>query len=524
VTFSPSSDTVLFAGDTNSFFVHVRDTRVVTNATVTATLGGTNLVFHDDAKSPDFASNDGTYTTQFVVPPGVPTITIPVFVTAPGKSNATINVTFSTIPPPPNDFFANSTKVPGAGAKYTTSNAKASVEAGEPKHAGDAAAAASLWWNYAAPVAGPVLVDSGGSDVATVVGVYTGTTVSNLQTVAAARGSTASGGRKGAFVIFQAQAGVPYRVAVASINSNSVGGLRVNIGAGLVPDTNSPSVTITSPQDGTPVDSSRLQVSGSAVDAEPNASGIRQINLAVTPNTVIGETIETVAYLQSSLDGPISSNWTAVVGLRPGINTIVARALDFAGNVSVPFSIQVSFRPLDPPNDFFVNAQTLSQTSDVLAVNTLNATKEVGEPNHAGVAGGKSAWWVFTAPSDGVLHLSTTNSTFDTVMAVYTGQSLTNLTLVGANDDAFPGAAKGFTEHLQPLPMALLKASANSFRPFAPMSLTASLSTAMVALGVPCSSPTISILGHCSSFPLQPAAAVPYRHLLSTCKAMALFR
>jgi hypothetical protein len=449
VTVSPPVGTLMFAGDTNAFFVHVRDTLVVTNATITATFSGSNLVFHDDGKKPDFAASDGTYTSQLVVPPGVPSITITVSVTAPGKTNASISVTYPTIPPPSNDFFANSIKVPSSGGKYVTSNARATIESGEPNHAGDASVAGSLWWNYAPPVSGSVLVDSGGSDVATVVAVYTGSTVSNLQAIASARGSTANGGRKGAYLIYPAQAGVPYRITVASINSNNVGGLRVNIGEGLLPDTNAPAVTITSPQDGTPATGNRLQVSGSAVDPQPDASGIRQINLSITPNSVIGETMETIAYLESNLDGPVSSNWTAVVGLRPGINTITARALDYAGNVSVPFSIQVSYRPIDPPNDFFVDATVLSQTSDILADNTLNATKEVGEPNHAGVAGGKSAWWVFTAPSDGVLHLSTSNSTFDTVLAVYTGKTVSSLTPVGSNDDAYPGAAKGFSELFQ---------------------------------------------------------------------------
>lgn len=451
VTVSPTPGGVMFAGDTNSFFVHVRDTLVVTNATVSATLNGTNLTFHDDGVSPDFAANDGTYTTTFVVPSGQTAITIPIKVTAPGKTNATLSVTYFTIPPPPNDFFANSTKVPSAGAKYNTSNARATMESGEPKHAGVSSAAASLWWTYAPPSAGPVLVDSGGSDVPTVVAVYTGTIVSNLQQVAAARGAAGSTGRKGAYVIFQGQAGIPYRIAVASFNSNNVGGLTVDIGLNLLPDTNSPTVTITSPQSGTPSGSNRLLVSGTAVDPEPNASGIKQINLSVTPNSIIAEPITNVVYLQSSLDGPLSSNWTTIVGLHSGINTVTARAQDFAGNISTPFSIQVSYRPLDPANDFFVDAASLDGNSGVVADNTLNATKEVAEPNHAGVAGGKSAWWVFTAPADGVLHLSTTNSTFDTVMAVYTGQSLTNLTSVGSNDDAYPGAPGGFSEIYQPV-------------------------------------------------------------------------
>jgi len=80
-----------------------------------------------------------------------------------------------------------------------------------------------------------VLVDSGGSDITTLVAVYTGNTVSNLTPVASARGSSTASGRKGAFVLFQGVAGVPYRIAVASVSSNSVGSLRVNIDSGCSP-------------------------------------------------------------------------------------------------------------------------------------------------------------------------------------------------------------------------------------------------------------------------------------------------
>jgi hypothetical protein len=451
VTVTPPPGTVLFAGDTNSIFVHVRDASIVTNATVSIQLNGTSLTATDDGVAPDFAALDGTYTAQFVIPSGAASISLPISVQAPGKSNATLIVTYPTIAPPSNDNFVNSTKVPGGGHQYITSNARATIEPGEPAHANDSRAAASLWWNYAPPGAGPVLVDSGGSDVSTVVAVYTGTSVSNLQQVASARGSTTSTGRKGAYVLFQAKAGVPYQIAVASVTSNSVGSLAVNVGAGLVPDTNSPTVTITSPQSGIGATGPRLAVAGAAVDPSPNASGIRRINLSVSPTTIVGETETSVAYLDSSLNGPLSTNWSSIVGLRPGGNNVTARAIDLAGNSSSPFTIHVNYRPLDPPNDFFVDAFPLDRSSDVLALNTLNATKEIGEPNHAGVAGGKSAWWVFTAPADGVLHLSTTNSTFDTVLALYTGSSLSSLIPVGANDDAYPGATGGFSELFQPV-------------------------------------------------------------------------
>jgi hypothetical protein len=67
--------------------------------------------------------------------------------------------------------------------------------------------------------------------------------------------------------------------------------------------------------------------------------------------------------------------------------------------------------------------------------NNSTATKEPGEPNHAGDAGGKSLWYCWTATNDLPVTFDTEGSTFDTLLAVYTGFSVSNLTLVASNDD-----------------------------------------------------------------------------------------
>lgn len=77
----------------------------------------------------------------------------------------------------------------------------------------------------------------------------------------------------------------------------------------------------------------------------------------------------------------------------------------------------------------------------------IDATQEAGEPNHAGASGGKSLWWNWTAPLSGVVDLDTVGSDFDTVLAVYSGGSLSALTPVAANNDALPAttSALNFT-------------------------------------------------------------------------------
>jgi hypothetical protein len=68
--------------------------------------------------------------------------------------------------------------------------------------------------------------------------------------------------------------------------------------------------------------------------------------------------------------------------------------------------------------------------------NTNTASTEVGEPKPCGPIG-RTVWFKVTA-TDTTLSASTIDSgtTFDTVLAIYSGGSLASLTTVGCNDDA----------------------------------------------------------------------------------------
>jgi hypothetical protein len=95
-----------------------------------------------------------------------------------------------------------------------------------------------------------------------------------------------------------------------------------------------------------------------------------------------------------------------------------------------------------PVNDNFANAITISlgstNTTTVTGFNT-NATKETGEPNHAGNSGGHSVWWKWSAPADGNVTLDTKGSYSDTTLGVYTGSSVSALTTIASNDDIKDG-------------------------------------------------------------------------------------
>ena len=95
--------------------------------------------------------------------------------------------------------------------------------------------------------------------------------------------------------------------------------------------------------------------------------------------------------------------------------------------------------PNVPANDNFANAATLLLGQTVSAGN-FGATKEAGEPDHAGNAGGHSVWWNLTPTASGQIVVTTAGSDFDTLLAVYTGNSVGALTPVQSNDDT-PGGA-----------------------------------------------------------------------------------
>ena len=105
------------------------------------------------------------------------------------------------LPPPPS---------PLLNVRVRGSNLTASKELGEPDIAGNPGGK-SLWWQWLSPVSGPVSVSTIGSSFDTLLGVYTGTALSNLVLVASnddAQGSLQSE------LSFQAVAGTSYQIAV----------------------------------------------------------------------------------------------------------------------------------------------------------------------------------------------------------------------------------------------------------------------------------------------------------------------
>lgn len=88
-----------------------------------------------------------------------------------------------------------------------------------------------------------------------------------------------------------------------------------------------------------------------------------------------------------------------------------------------------------PGNDQFASRAALTGSSGTAVGHSILAGKETGEPAHAGNAGGASVWWKWVAPANGQVSLDTHGSNFDTLLAVYTGASVSGLANVAANDN-----------------------------------------------------------------------------------------
>lgn len=91
---------------------------------------------------------------------------------------------------------------------------------------------------------------------------------------------------------------------------------------------------------------------------------------------------------------------------------------------------------IHPVNDNFRNRIVISGITNTVQGSNVGASTEPGEPQHAGEGSTFSVWWSWTAPISGTFTISTAGSTFDTLVGVYLGSTVSNLTLVVSDDDS----------------------------------------------------------------------------------------
>lgn len=197
-----------------------------------------------------------------------------------------------------------------------------------------------------------------------------------------------------------------------------------------------PNVTINSPANNTQV--TRGQVVPISMSWSGSVAGIQSITISGTRDADGFNDFYSFGPSPPATSGSRSGSYTvpndATQGENLSINVQVVDYVDGAVNRSVTLVAQVA---APPANDNFANAITLSGNSgSVSGVSNAAATKQSGEPNHAGNSGGKSVWWKWTAASSFPVTFSTTGSSFDTIMGAYTGGAVNTLTTIASNDDS----------------------------------------------------------------------------------------
>ena len=90
-----------------------------------------------------------------------------------------------------------------------------------------------------------------------------------------------------------------------------------------------------------------------------------------------------------------------------------------------------------PVNDDFAAATVISQQSTQVHGTNTGATAQTGEPAHLGTTAARvSVWWKWTPAQTAPATITTFNSNYDTLLAVYSGTQVGSLTRLASNDDS----------------------------------------------------------------------------------------
>jgi hypothetical protein len=298
-----------------------------------------------------------------------------------------------------------------------------------------------LWYDWTADFTGVIALTTRGSTFDTLLGVYTGDSLTNLTSIAE---DDDSGGFFTSLVSFNCVQGTNYHIVVAGYHgATGMVSLSMSPGQllGLAGPTNGYSVGAAEPVI-TAQPSNEVVQAGSTVVL--NASETNGINCqwyfegapvagGTNVNLVISNFPASAAgnyYLQISnavdvvQSEPAQIQVAAVAAQGAQANVLMDKfgdAVDLAGIGTD------HYRPKDGGGDS--GGYTVSQS-----FNTTGATKETGEPNHAGQPGGASYWYTYTAKANGTLEFDTQGSSFNTILAIYIGpgDSFSTLTNVGA--------------------------------------------------------------------------------------------
>lgn len=313
---------------------------------------------------------------------------------------------------PPNDNFSNSIPLQGYHWEASGYTSQASKEKGEPN-----SGAASVWYSWTAPSSGSMEIESQLGDEGSAmrkrsVVVYSGPDLKHLKRVPWTKTDDEPSASQ--YFYFNAVGGTTYQIVVAAKNANIDPGTWPFLLRG-----NLTSLSFSQPSDSVFHEPADVPV---GVTTAENPATIQRVDFFAT------DRYETNELIGSVTAPPYQFIWT---NAPPGDYSLEAHAVKFSGPTPLTAYGSVSIRPL---NDDFTNSIVIETNFTWLTHRIAGASSEASEP--------ASAWWNWTAPTNGRVYVGNPNSDAAAGIAIYTGTNVANLARVTNHNDPFYGPAE----------------------------------------------------------------------------------
>jgi hypothetical protein len=312
------------------------------------------------------------------------------------------------------DMFAGRQVLTNINALVTGSNSNATVEPNEPKHAGKIGGH-SVWISWLAPNDGLVTLSTAGSTFDTLLAVYLlepgdDPPIQRLERVAS---DDDYGGLQTSYLQFGANANQTYQIAVDGFNG-ATGNISLQLNS-LSSSNLQPTVL-------------RLPGDQSLRLGDPL---ILTINLIPSPNLqfkwflngspVSGQDDDSInpTLVIPSLQRTDLGFYSLKFYLNGDDESFFSSAIEIQVNSEGQPKVLARNKLADAAQSGLIGGVMLGYNGTQI-FNTTNAIVDTNAPSICGVAPGAAYWFSYQAPTNGIMTIDTTNSSFPTLLAVFT--------------------------------------------------------------------------------------------------------
>lgn len=349
---------------------------------------------------------------------------------------------------PQNDDFGAAIAITGPLFVHKTDTSGATTQTEEPQPS-CAPIGRTVWYSLSVAEKTRVVARTVGSSFDTVLAVYTGTALANLAEVGCNDDATLESLQSRVKIV--TEVGPTYYFQVGGFQGAS-GTLKftAELNTVSVNDDFADALQVTS----LPYEKSQNTTQATLEQGEPRPCGSidRTVWYRFTPTSTVTVEADTfrsdfdtvlAVYTGSSLDT------LTLVGCNDDTGFGLLSRIRFSASAGQTYSFQAGgFRGasgnltfgvqglVPPANDNFADRVLITALPFASqGQNTLLATLEPLEPQPSCAPIGRTVWFSLTPAETTILAADTFESNFDTVIAVYTGDSLDSLVPVGCNDD-----------------------------------------------------------------------------------------